>query len=482
MLDSLRTRLLLWYTLILAIVIAMFAGAVCYLYWRSLVTDLDRDLSAKAAIIADGLRPAAAGAFDLDRPPEFSEATTGTRLAEYAIWNARGELIDRSNPDLDVPPPAFPGVRTREGRRELSLPARGGAIVLVGRDLTDARQAVLSLGGTVAAAGLAALALSLLGGWFLAGRALAPVSRISRAAAAMSAGDLSARIAIERTESELEQVSVALNQGFDQLRMAADTQRRFTADASHELRTPLATLSAEIDWALARERPSPEYRQALDTCRRAAARMRRIIEGLLTLARGDGAGHVMQRIPVLLDHTVDEAVALLRPLANRGRVTVEARLVPVTVTGDPAMLSDLVMNLLANAIEYNREGGTVIVETAARDGAVWLRVTDTGIGIDAADLPHIFDRFYRADPSRARLHGGAGLGLAIARRIVEQHDGEITCRSVLGEGTEMSVRLPGAGYSSRSSLLTSASSSAETAPTVSGLLRSTPASASKFIG
>src|SRR5262249_5245280 len=155
-------------------------------------------------------------------------------------------LIDRSDPEATDQAQPTPGAATRNGHRELVIRTADGAFVLVGRDLSDARRQVLGLGRRVAFAGLAVLLLSSIGGWFLAGRALAPVSRFSRAATRMSRGDLSTRIPIAQTENELEQLASTLNDAFDCLRLAADAQRRFTADASHELRTPLATLAAEL--------------------------------------------------------------------------------------------------------------------------------------------------------------------------------------------------------------------------------------------
>jgi heavy metal sensor kinase len=392
----------------------------------------------------DGLRPTASGDFDLVLPGEYRQVdgVTAPPATYYAVWNSEGELIDRSPGDFPLPASRVPGFATRDGRRELTTAGASGAIVLVGRGLGDTRRDVLGFAGTAAAGGVLALVISLLGGWFLAGRALAPVERISHAAAAMTAGDLSARIAVERTENELEEVARALNRAFDRLRQAVENERRFTADASHELRTPLATISAEIEWALARPRSAEEYRRCLDTARRASDRMRRVVERLLTLARADAGDAALQRAPVGLAPVVNDALGILRPLAEQKGVTIEARLDGATVVGDRDRLTDLATNLMSNAIQYNREGGRVRVDVWPEGDEACLRVADTGTGISPDDLPRIFDRFFRADKARTANSGGAGLGLAIAKWIVDAHGGQIACTSTAGHGTEVLVRLP----------------------------------------
>ena len=442
MVSSLRARLLLWYTLILAAVIVTFAGTLCYLFWRSLVADIDASLRRSAAGLVEGLQPTTSGDFDLVLPFEYrqSDGAAGAP-AYYAAWNADGELIDRS-PDFAAAAPPALGTATRRGWRELATTGPNGAIVLVGRDLADTRRALLAFAGTAALGGVIALVVSLLGGWFLVGRALTPVARINQAAAAMSAGDLTARIAVERTENELEQVALALNEAFDRLHQAVENERRFTADASHELRTPLATISAEIEWALARPRAVEEYRRCLDTTQRAADRMRRVVERLLTLARADADDMALQRAPVGLGPVVTDAVGIVRSLAEQKRVTIETRLDATTVVGDRDRLTDLATNLVSNAIQYNHDGGRVSVEVWPEGSDACLRVTDTGAGISADDMPRIFERFYRADRARTADSGGAGLGLAIAKWIVEAHGGRIACRSTAGQGTEVLVRLP----------------------------------------
>jgi heavy metal sensor kinase len=444
MLSSLRARLLLWYTLILAIVIATFAGTVCYLFWRSLVADIDEGLQSNAAALVEGLRPTASGDFDLVLPTEYRQSPGGAALPPtyYAVWNREGELIDGTPGESDIPRPAATGIGTRDGRRELTVMGASDAMVLVGRDLAETKRDVLAFAGTAAAGGVTALIVSLLGGWFLVGRALAPVTRISQAATAMTAGDFTARIAVERTENELEQVALALNQAFDRLHLAVENERRFTADASHELRTPLATISAEIEWALARERSTDEYRRCLDTAQRAASRMRQVVERLLTLARADSAEMMLQRAPVGLAPVVCDALGMLQPLAEQRRISIDTHLDAATVVGDRDRLTDLVTNLCSNAIQYNKVGGQMSVDVWPDGNEACLRVRDTGHGISADDIPRVFDRFFRADKSRTAHSGGAGLGLAIAKWIVEAHGGRIACRSTLGQGTEILVHLP----------------------------------------
>jgi two-component system OmpR family sensor kinase len=258
----------------------------------------------------------------------------------------------------------------------------------------------------------------------------------------MAQGDLSARIAIDRTETELGQVALALNQAFDRLNDSIDRQRRFTADASHELRTPLSTLSLEVDWALARDRGAAEYRDSLDTCQRAAARMRGVIEGLLRLARADAGELAQRRVPVSLGQIAHDVVTLLRPLAEKRQVDLTVSGDGAEVDGDPDLLREVVTNLVSNAIHYNRDDGRVDIAVWKDDSSACLRVADTGIGISPEDLPRVFERFYRADRARARDPGGAGLGLAVTRWIVESHGGQITCASEAGGETRFLVRLP----------------------------------------
>lgn len=444
MLKSLRSRLLLWYSLILSVVIVGYAGTVTYLYRQSLLQQVDADLTAQTVALAAALTPDIDGTFDLNLPPSFRN-TTSDDLAlgqYYAVWTADGQLIDQSDPTATPSPIPAVGIVTRLDRREVVIEAQGKARILVGRRLDAVTTAVRDLGLTVTAVGMLVLALSLLVGFVLVGRALAPVARISETAGAMIGGDLDARIPVKGTASELEQVARALNEAFDRMRVAADHQRQFTADASHELRTPLATLRAEFDWALGRPRQAAEYKASIEKGQKAVERMRELADRLLALAR-PGSGHDLERSRLELGAVLNASIELLAPLALAHGVTVTTDLQPTHVLGVRSLLIDAFSNLLKNGIEYNRPGGELAIRTSS-DGA-WATavVRDTGVGIHASDLPRIFERFYRADRSRTR--GGAGLGLAIVRSIVEDHGGTVTCSSEPGVGTEFVVKLPLAG-------------------------------------
>ena len=441
MFASLRARLLVWYTAILAAVIAVFGAAVCYLAWRSRIADVDRALGTRAQALAAALQPGPAGTFDLALPADAPDGRAASPL-HHVLWNASGQPIDRSNPELDVPLPVAAGARTRDGRREMVVHGASGVTILVGRGLADVRAEVWSLGGTIASVGVAALALSLAGGWWLVGRALSPVDRISRTAREMVGGNFAARIPIDRVETELGHLARALNEAFDRLHASLERQRRFTADASHELRTPLATLSTEVQWALAKERQSEEYRAALDVCARQVSRMRAVVERLLSLARAEAGAAEDRAVNLQLDAVVHRVVDDLAPLAEARRVAVSVDAAAVVVKGDPDRLAEAVTNVLANAIQYNVDRGRVDVVLARRPDGAELSVTDTGMGIALDDLPRVFDPFFRADPARSRDAGGAGLGLAVTRSIIERHGGSIACRSAPERGTTVVMSLP----------------------------------------
>jgi signal transduction histidine kinase len=291
-----------------------------------------------------------------------------------------------------------------------------------------------------------ALAVTLVGGAWLVRRALLPVDRVGRTARAMMEGDLAARIPTGRVETELEQMASALNAAFDRMQASIAQQRRFTADASHEFRTPLATMTTEIQWALGRARTADELARSLEVCQRAAARMHGVAERLLALARAEAPEADFRRDPVRLDELARAVTVDLAPLAAARRLDIQVHLAtgpqPAVVRGDADALREALTIVVANAIDYNVDDGRVDVEVKAEGDRAIVTVRDTGVGIDPADLPRVFEPFFRADPSRGRSRGGAGLGLAVDRAIVTRHGGTIDCESQPGQGTTVRLRLP----------------------------------------
>jgi heavy metal sensor kinase len=439
--ESLRGRLVLWYAAVLTLVVVLYGGAVVYQSWQSMMTGVDAELNRYAREVGNALRPVEAGRFDLELPSDTATyffEHEGEDRPYYIIWAPGGAVVDRSDPDRTI---AAPG-RAAPGTREVSVLARGGATVLVGRDIAGLHRTQQALVLDVVMAGLATLAVAIFGGWFVAGRALAPMKRISEAARAMSAGDLNARIAVDRTESELEQVASTLNDAFDRLRLAVEQERRFTADASHELRTPISVLRAEAEWALDRERTPQQYRDALSVCRRAALRMQDAVQRMLALVRAEASEELLQTGPVAMHTVAADVLQWLKPLAQERGVRLAADGEPAIVRGDAEQLREALSNIVANAILYNKMGGSVTVWTRQTAGAARIEVADTGIGIPAEAIPHVFDRFYRVDKARSRDAGGSGLGLSIARAIVEAHGGDITCTSEPGTGSMFVITLP----------------------------------------
>jgi two-component system OmpR family sensor kinase len=437
---SIRTTLLFWYGLIFLL---LFGTTVYVRLRRSVFKTVDAKLEAYAQSLAGGLVEMDDGSVDLEVPKSFRLLfRRGDDLPYYLIWDRVGKVIHRSSVAPDAARPSDTSPRSRGSSREVAVQGPAGTWVLVGRQAKHEMENLTEFLATGLGAGAAFMLLALAGGWFLATRALGPIERISATASLISGRDLSRRIDITHTESELGRLAQTLNETFGRLQTAFDQQARFTADASHELRTPLSLVLSQAELALMKERPPAEYREALQAVDRAAQRMKTVVEGLLTLARADAKQLALAKEKLPFSALVEETAALLGPLAAQRKVAVTVRAQPVAVEGDRERLRDAVSNLISNAIRYTPEGGQVDVTVAAEERSAVLAVADTGIGIPEKDRPHIFERFYRVDQARSRDKGGSGLGLAITKWIVEAHAGTISFASQEGKGTTFTVRLP----------------------------------------
>ncbi len=315
-------------------------------------------------------------------------------------------------------------------------------LVCVGRSIVDEQSRIRELTLILISTGVAILAIGMIGGWWLSRRAIMPIQKMSQIADEIQSNTLSRRVDIKGFDSEFAQLGSVLNSMFDRLQDAFQQQRRFVADASHELRTPLSVIMTSAELALSKERSSEEYKLQLETCQRSANRMHQLVESLLMLARLDGKQNSASPESLNLADLVKENLEWLGPLATERKVKIASNLQSCMVSGHHNLLNQLITNLVVNAIQYNRDQGTVRVDVRSENDFCLLVIEDDGIGIPENDIPHLFERFYRVDQARSRNTGGNGLGLAICKRIIEIHRGTIEVHSNVGEGSRFTVRFP----------------------------------------
>jgi heavy metal sensor kinase len=282
-----------------------------------------------------------------------------------------------------------------------------------------------------------------IGGHLLMAGPLKPVVALTEKAESIGRKELGERLPIIHSGDELERLSLALNRMIDRLEEALAHNQRFSADASHELRTPLTIIHGELEALL--ENPALDSRtmEGISSALDESDRMSRIVHNLMTISRLDSGGERMEMRPVELTAILKNTLDHMSLLADEKAIAVMCNAAaPVWVTGDVMRLKQVIVNLADNAIKYTPEGGKILVSLGAENDQAVLSVADTGIGISAEALPHVFERFYRADKARSRESGGTGLGLAIVRAICTAHDGTISVESTENHGSTFRVRLP----------------------------------------
>jgi signal transduction histidine kinase len=296
------------------------------------------------------------------------------------------------------------------------------------------------------ATSLILFALTTVGGYVLVGLGLVPLRKMSDAVSRVSPRDF--RLPLSADESlpiELAPIRDRLQETLDELRKAFEREKQAAADISHELRTPVASILTAVEVALRKPRTADEYRQTLEDCRGVARQMRQLVERLMALARLDAGSDKLRPRPVDVSELVRECAALIKPLAGERGLDVRVHCPkPVVWTTDPDKLREVLVNLLHNAVQYNRQDGSIDVSAQSADGWLDVQVHDTGPGIPKDAFGHIFERFYRADPSREASELHAGLGLSIVKGYVGLLGGTITVDSQVGQGSTFRVRLPNA--------------------------------------
>jgi heavy metal sensor kinase len=454
-LQSIRLRLTLWYSLILALSLSLFGGGAYFAMRHSIYATVDAELRQRVGgirgIISEN---APRGGTELD--DEFRELAAGQgERARLRVADATGHVLFAS-----------PGMESPTGREMNGKAQRGFDDKIAGEHFRVLRDTIEAAGNrydvTVAASTrelgealerfrhvlyLAVpffLFLAALGGYWMSRRALAPVDEITRSARTIGAQNLSMRLAVPQTGDELERLATTLNEMLSRLDDAFQRITQFTADASHELRTPVSVMRTSAELALRKPRTEAEYRDAMSQILAETEKVSRLIEQLLLLARTDSSSTT---IPIARTNLND----ILERVWRQARIPAESKNLkselhvpqaPIWVRGDPASLERLFLILLDNAVKYTSDGGRIELRLSSDDGFALTEIRDTGIGIAPEDIPHIFDRFYRADRARSRETGGTGLGLAIGRWIAGAHGGEIRVQSEPSKGSSFQVRLP----------------------------------------
>jgi two-component system, OmpR family, sensor kinase len=450
--QSIRFRLQLWYGVLLIALLGGFGFTAYRLENSRQNRAIDDELQLRLPVLVESQRPVEGApqtrVFSLSQKDARLFDQRGDKSIYYVVWLSHGETpVNRSaTAPAVVPLPKLgePPNRLRGDLRETFLFPGPGDCVLVGRSIRSDLNGLHQFGWWLSVVGAAVLVIGLAGGGWLVMRALRPIQAISSAAEKIALGDLSERIHSGEEVSELGQLATVLNATFSRLDAAFTRQARFTADAAHELRTPLAVMLTHTQTSLAGDDLTEEHRDAFGACQRAAQRMRRLTESLLTLARLDsGEAAAVAPTACVLGPVVRDAIELLRPLAETQHVAFISDLSSSRcIIANAEQIGQVVINLVSNAIYYNRPGGEVKVTLLDKSEWVVLTVSDNGQGIAEDDIPHVFDRFYRADRSRSCAVGGAGLGLSISKAIIESHGGTICVTSALGQSTVFTVYLP----------------------------------------
>lgn len=464
--KSLRARLVVSFTVLLAAALAV-SGVIVWLVAREAMTnDLDDFLRGKAMLLSR-LMPAerlriepwmeqdlqvqerqfGVQVFHADGTPGGRSSTMSVEvpLTEKALRSehpAGGVIIET----LRIGDKGW-RVATHPRRDRWGEPVVMYAQAVIALDVLHVRENRLL--GWLVGSGAVMLVAGALAAQFLSRQWLRSVRTMEEASRGLGTSELARRrLFVPSDDAELAALAASFNHLLDRLESAHSTQQRFTADASHELRTPLTVLRGEIEVALRKPRTAEEYREVLVSNREEIERLTRLTDNMLALAHVDVGDAIAQRECIDAGELCSGVAARLQGLAAGRQIAIHVE-VPegggsLTVSGDRLALERVMLNLVENAVRYSPGGESVVIRLSKSPPWVEVAVIDTGGGIAAEHLPHLFERFYRVDKARSRAHGGSGLGLSIVKALVEAHGGSVRVESVVGRGSTFTVKLPAA--------------------------------------
>ena len=464
-LKSIRFRLTAWYAGLLALLLLIFSVATYVGLERYLTSTLRESLTRRAKEIGPVVQDIKGNGDEQIAEirnhfaPEADNGFLRISRSDGTVLFVSGPPKSRSFEPTSVPlaPPSWQNVEQsarveplRDGGRllisnfRISAPDGGTLLMEIGSTDRHVREVLNELLLLFAFALPLSIGVAIIGGYYLTRRAFKPIGEITRKAEGITSRNLTERLPVPETGDELEQLSISLNGMIERIERAFRYLNRFTADASHELRTPLALMRTTAELSLKRPRSESDYRDSLSTIVADVEATSNIIDSLLFLARADDGSE-------LLDKKFVDLVEVVRDANRRGQVMADAKQIdiseriatgPLWIEGDAASLRRLFLIVIDNAIKYTPAGGNVAVALEPYNGSAVFEVRDTGVGISESDLPHVFERFFRADKARTRQDGGVGLGLSIAKQIVESHGGTADVESKPGKGSVFRVRLP----------------------------------------
>lgn len=453
----LRLRLTIWYFISLTLILGVFVGFSWLAMKRSMYAAIDQDLRYRITAIESFVATQPMGAEGSLAFPNATNSSLGATIIQ--VTNDKQEILYESKAlsshgIQSLPPAPLDGSLQYQTSGSSGWPVRvvSRRSILHGTVMTihvaePLRTLLTSLRRYSIALALALpfiLAVGTAAGYWISARALAPVEQLRMDAEAIGVADLSARVSMPSRQDELGRLATTLNAMLARIEGGYRTVQQFTADASHELRSPLTLIQAAADYSLRRQRTSEELVDAHRKILSAAQHMTKIVESLLLLAREDANATAYDLELVDLKALLQRITSDLSIEAKAKGVSLECLLPehPVQLLGNSVALHRLFVILIDNAIKYTEEG-SVTVRLVAQAGELEILVCDTGIGISDDALPHLFERFWRADSVRSRNGTGAGLGLSLAKQIADRHDAVITVQSKLGEGSRFSVTFHG---------------------------------------